>query len=70
MWEAYLAGTIPAGAVVVGEAGEVVSRGRNRTFDEACDGQLGGSRLTHAEMNALLPLSSGRTHEGFTSTHR
>ena len=39
MWEAYLAGTIPVGAVVVDPAGEVVCRGRNRIFDDACDGQ-------------------------------
>ena len=30
MWEAYLAGTTPVGAVVVDEAGDVVSRGRRR----------------------------------------
>jgi len=54
MWEAYLAGTIPVGAVVVDEAGEVLSQGRNRIFDEPRDGHLGGSRLAHAEVNALL----------------
>jgi tRNA(Arg) A34 adenosine deaminase TadA len=66
MWEAYLAGTIPVGAVVVNEAGEVVSRGRNRHFDDTRDGQLGRSRLAHAEMNALVALTSERTYEGFT----
>ena len=66
MWEAYLAETIPVGAVIVDEAGEVLSRGRNRTFDEPHDGQLGGSRLAHAEVNALLALSSGQTYEDFT----
>ena len=66
MWEAYLAGTIPVGAVVVDPAGEVVCRGRNRIFDDACDGHLGGSRLAHAELNALVALTSERTYEGFT----
>jgi tRNA(Arg) A34 adenosine deaminase TadA len=66
MWEAYLAETIPVGAVIVDEAGEVLSRGRNRTFDEPHDGQLSGSRLAHAEVNALLALSSGQTYEDFT----
>jgi tRNA(Arg) A34 adenosine deaminase TadA len=66
MWEAYLAGTIPVGAVVVDETSEVVSRARNRTFDDPRDGQLGGSRLAHAEVNALVALTSERTYEGFT----
>ena len=66
MWEAYLAGTIPVGAVVVDEAGEVVSRGRNRIFSDASDGHLARSRLAHAELNALVGLTSERTYEGFT----
>jgi tRNA(adenine34) deaminase len=66
MWEAYLAGTIPVGAVVVDEAGEVVGRGRNRTFDKGRDKQLSGSRLAHAEVNALLALGSDSTYEGFS----
>jgi tRNA(Arg) A34 adenosine deaminase TadA len=65
MWEAYLAETIPVGAVVVDEVGQVVSRGRNRTFDDPRDGHL-GSRLAHAEVNALLVLTSERTYESFT----
>ncbi len=66
MWEAYVAGTIPVGAVVVDEEGKVVSRGRNRIFDDSRDGHLGRSRLAHAELNALLALTSERTYEGFT----
>jgi tRNA(adenine34) deaminase len=66
MWEAYLAGTIPVGAVVVDETGEVVSRARNRTFDDPRNGHLGGSRLAHAEVNARVALTSERTYEGFT----
>src|SRR5919108_5522532 len=66
MWEAYVVGTIPVGAVVVNEAGELVSRGRNRIFDDARGGHLGRSRLAHAELNALVTLSSERTYEGFT----
>jgi tRNA(adenine34) deaminase len=66
MWEAYVAGTTPVGAVIVDETGNVFSRGRNRIFDAAPDGQLGGSRLAHAELNALVALTSERTYEGFT----
>jgi tRNA(adenine34) deaminase len=65
MWEAYAAGTIPVGAVVVDESREVVSRGRNRIFSGGVNGQLAGSRLAHAEMNALLSFVSDRTYGGF-----
>ena len=65
MWEAYTAGTIPVGAVVVDEGDAIVSRGRNRIFDGAAGGQLGRSRLAHAELNALIALGSERTYEGF-----
>src|SRR5712691_140601 len=43
-WAAYVAGTI-------------VARGRNRIFDTAVAGQISGSRLAHAEVNALLGLA-------------
>jgi tRNA(adenine34) deaminase len=66
MWEAYEAGTIPVGAVIADESGKVVARGRNRIFDAPVEGELGGSRLAHAEVNALLALSSEETYEGWT----
>jgi tRNA(Arg) A34 adenosine deaminase TadA len=65
-WEAYEAGTIPVGAVVVDEDGTVVSRGRNRIFDTPHDGELAGSRLAHAEVNALLGLRAGRHYHDWT----
>jgi len=54
-WEAYLAGTIPVGAVVASANGTVVARGRNRIFDPPGCG-LAGSRLAHAEVDALAQL--------------
>jgi tRNA(adenine34) deaminase len=54
-WEAYLAGTIPVGAVVADADGRVVARGRNRIFEPAGTG-LSGSRLAHAEVDALAQL--------------
>jgi tRNA(adenine34) deaminase len=66
MWEAYTAGTIPVGAVVSDATGRIVTRGRNRIFDEPGDGGIGGSRLAHAEVNALLPLSADETYEAWT----
>ncbi len=58
-WEAFRVGTIPVGAVVADASGEIVARGRNRIFEEeAPPGQLAGTYLAHAELNALagLPL--------------
>jgi tRNA(Arg) A34 adenosine deaminase TadA len=54
-WEAYLAGTVPVGAVVAGPDGRVVARGRNRIFDPPGEG-LAGTRLAHAEVDALAQL--------------
>jgi tRNA(adenine34) deaminase len=71
-WEAFRAGTIPVGAVVANPAGEIVARGRNRIFDEtAPPGQLAGSYLAHAELNALaaLPLLGQRDGRGPFADH-
>jgi tRNA(adenine34) deaminase len=57
-WDAFLAGTIPVGAAVAGPSGTIVARGRNRIF-EAPGQRLEGSRLAHAEVDALAQLSSG-----------
>ena len=54
-WEAFLAGTIPVGAAVVAPGGAVVASGRNRIFDPPGRG-LAGSRLAHAEIDALAQL--------------
>jgi len=54
-WEAYLAGTIPVGSVVTAADGRVVARGRNRIYDVPGHG-LAGSRLAHAEVDALSQL--------------
>lgn len=66
MWEAYLAGTIPVGAVVADAHDAIVSRGRNRIFTTPADGQIGGTRLAHAEINALVALSSERHYPELT----
>jgi tRNA(adenine34) deaminase len=63
-WEAYGAGTIPVGAVVTRDD-EVIARGRNRLFEgSAAPGEISGSRIAHAEMNAIahLPLDE-RYHD-------
>lgn len=68
-WEAWCAGTIPIGAVVTDPDGAVVSSGRNRIFTaDAPPGQVSGSWLAHAEVNALLQLPADGHHAGFTIT--
>ena len=58
-WEAFRADTIPIGAAVAAEDGSIVARGRNRIFNAPGHG-LSGSRLAHAEVDALvqLPISA------------
>lgn len=56
-WESFLAGSPAVGAVVVGPDGTVLGRGRSRRAEpDAPVGQLAGSRLAHAELNALADL--------------
>jgi tRNA(Arg) A34 adenosine deaminase TadA len=62
-WGAHGAGTIPVGAVVTDADGRVISRGRNRMFDaDAPRGQIFGSRVAHAEINALVQLGTERRY--------
>ena len=66
-WEAFGAESIPVGAVVVDEKGSVVARGRNRIFETAAaPGQLAGTRLAHAEVNALAQLPPTKRHDRST----
>jgi tRNA(adenine34) deaminase len=63
-WEAFRAGSIPVGAVVVDAAGDVVAEGRNRIFEgDAPRGQLARSFLAHAELNALAGLDPVRRYD-------
>jgi tRNA(adenine34) deaminase len=56
-WAAYCAGSVPIGAVITDCAGQILSRGRNRIYDREPSGRaIWGTRLAHAEMNALAPL--------------
>jgi tRNA(adenine34) deaminase len=63
-WEAYGAGTIPVGAVLVDAGGAVVAEGRNRIYERSAPGrQLAHSLLAHAEVNALVGLDPERRYE-------
>jgi len=68
-WAAYVAGTIPVGAVVVDPHGVVAAEARNRIFDagDPPRGQLAGSWLAHAELNTIAQIDAERstTAEGW-----
>jgi len=56
-WEAYRAGSLPIGAVVLDGSGSPVGHGRStRHEDVAVPGQLSNTRIAHAEVNALAQL--------------
>ena len=56
-WESYRVGSPAVGAVVVAVDGTVVARGRSRRGESSAPANhLAGSRLAHAEVNALAQL--------------
>ena len=60
-WDGLAARTTPVGAVVVDETGEVIAAGRGRRYElTGPAGQLAGSSIAHAEVNALAQLSATR----------
>lgn len=62
-WAAYVAGTIPVGAVVVDPCGVIAAEARNRIFDAGAPprSQLAGSWLAHAELNAIAQIDAERS---------
>lgn len=56
-WVALARGTIGVGSVITAAGGEIIARGRNSVFDPPNDGGLlQGTKLAHAEMNALVQI--------------
>jgi tRNA(Arg) A34 adenosine deaminase TadA len=59
-WDAFTTGDAAVGAVVVDRSGVAVGTGRARRSSEAAPpGELAGTNLAHAEVNALIQLPSG-----------
>lgn len=57
-WKSFKKGSIPIGAVVVNENGEVISQGRSLQYEnEGENGQVFRHKLSHDELNALLKVS-------------
>lgn len=66
-WEAFVNGSTPIGSVVVDTAGAIVARGRGRRLESrSVPGQLSGSRIAHAELNALAQLPTSGSYGGHT----
>lgn len=55
-WDAYKCDTIPIGAIIVDKAGDIVSTGKNRIYDESSSHPLAGTVMAHAEMTAMMAL--------------
>src|SRR5438552_1432449 len=56
-WESFQAGSPPVGAVVTDRSDRIIGWGRSRRHETVAPvGQLAGSRLAHAEVNALAAL--------------
>jgi tRNA(Arg) A34 adenosine deaminase TadA len=59
-WESFQEGSVPVGAVLVSPSGAVVRTGRNRRDGSGQPlGELAGTNLAHAELNALATLPFG-----------
>jgi tRNA(adenine34) deaminase len=57
-WSASCAGCVPIGAVVINANDEIIARGRNHVKDQVVQpGLIGGHKLAHAEINALLAVN-------------
>ncbi|MEU7145760.1 nucleoside deaminase [Nocardia sp. NPDC046473] len=65
-WAAFCAGNPPVGAAITDSDGVVVALGRSRFHDHSGPvGQLAGTALAHAEVNALAQIAPG-DHRGWT----
>ena len=51
-WQAFKKGSIPIGAAVIDEKGDIISVGRNRIYEN----ETRNPRIAHAEMECLLNL--------------
>ena len=66
-WESFTAGSPPMGAAVVNYTGDVIARARSRRGEPSAPaGQLAGSRLAHAEINALAQLPTAGVYADHT----
>ena len=60
-WESFKRNTIPIGAVIINEQGNIISKGRNEIYDNSSSNPLAGSYMAHAEMTAMIDLKKKNT---------
>ncbi|MFW6243195.1 MAG: nucleoside deaminase [bacterium] len=54
----YMHGSVPIGAIITDDNGNIIAKGRNRIFEkESPSNQISWNKLAHAEINALLKVS-------------
>lgn len=63
-WEAFRHGSIPIGAVITDEQGNILSRGRNRLFENSTL----NPKIAHAEMEAIQNLDIAQYPHVYTYT--
>jgi tRNA(adenine34) deaminase len=57
-FESFKKGSIPIGAVVINEKGDIIATGRSLQYEDSGDiGEIYRHKLSHAELNALLKFS-------------
>ena len=63
-WESFCGRTTPVGAVVLDSSGVIVAEGRGRRYEKTGPpGQLAGTHVAHAELNALAQLGADRHYQ-------
>ncbi|MGI6622340.1 MAG: nucleoside deaminase [Clostridiaceae bacterium] len=56
-WESMKKGSVPIGAVITNEKGEIVSKGRNMLYEDSNDPEvIAWHKISHAEMNAMIKV--------------
>lgn len=55
-WESYRNGSVPIGAIIIDSKGKVITKGRNRIFDNHSSNTLSGTLMAHAEMTAMMQI--------------
>ncbi len=57
-WTSFKKGSIPIGAVIVDDTGEIIAKGRSLQYESEGEiGEIKRHKLSHAELNALLKVS-------------
>lgn len=58
-WESYCKGSMPVGAVITDNKGNIIIKGRGRHNEKSAPaGEIHNNKVAHAEMNALTKLNN------------